>query len=272
MNDRQHHPHRAPGGLTVGGAAALVGVSVRTLHHWDEIGLARPSHRTGAGYRLYTDDDIARVHRVLVYREIGMALSEIKRLLDDPAVDAREHLRRQKAQLQDGIARMERMAGAVDRMLDALSEGIRLTAEEQVAIFGESWDPDWQAGAEKRWGDTPQWRQYAERAAHLDAEGWKAIAARTEALNADLVDAKRAGAVPGSAAANALAERHRELMSTYFDCSHAMHVCIGRTFVDDAAFTANVDAAEPGLAAWLREVIDANAEANGTDPETATWN
>lgn len=271
MNDREPRPHRAPGGLTVGGAAALLGVSVRTLHHWDEIGLARPSHRTGAGYRLYTDDDIARVHRVLVYREIGMPLNEIKRLLDDPAVDAREHLRRQQAQLQDGIARMQRMAGAIDRMLDALNKGIRLTAEEQVEIFGDSWDPEWQAGAEERWGDTPQWRQYAERAALLDADGWKTVAVRTDALNADLVDAKRSGVIPGSAEANVLAERHRDLVSTYFDCTHAMHVCIGRTYMDDAEFTANIDAAEPGLAAWLHEVIDANAQANGTNPKTATW-
>jgi DNA-binding transcriptional MerR regulator len=261
----------APERLTVGGAAALVGVSVRTLHHWDAIGLVRPSLRTAAGYRVYTDEDIARVHRILVYREIGMPLAEIGRLLDDPDTDAREHLRRQRGQLRQGIIRLERMADAVDRMLAALDQGIRLSAEEQVAIFGGDWDPSWAEEAERRWGDTPQWRQYAERAARLEPEDWKAVAARTHALNAELADAERAGLAPGSPEANALAERHRALMSTYFDCTHAMHVCIGRRYADDPRFTANIDAAEPGLAAWLRDVITANAAANGIDPATATW-
>ncbi len=71
-------------GLTVGRAAALVGVSVKTLHHWDAIGLVCPSERTWAGYRVYSGDDVARIHRVLVYRELGFPLAEIGRILDDP--------------------------------------------------------------------------------------------------------------------------------------------------------------------------------------------
>src|SRR5699024_2103195 len=65
------------GAKTVGAVASLVGVTVRTLHHWDEIGLAGPSERTAAGYRLYTAADVARIHRVLVYRELGVSLDAL---------------------------------------------------------------------------------------------------------------------------------------------------------------------------------------------------
>ena len=80
---------------TVGAVAALTGVSVRTLHHYDHIGLVVPSVRTPAGYRGYTDADIERLHLVLVYRSVGMPLEEIRALLDDSSADVLEHLRRQ---------------------------------------------------------------------------------------------------------------------------------------------------------------------------------
>ncbi|MDL4818232.1 MerR family transcriptional regulator [Actinomadura opuntiae] len=263
--------HAEADGLTVGRAAALVGVSVKTLHHWDAVGLVSPSGRTRAGYRVYSADDVARIHRVLVYRELGFPLAEIGRILDDPSADARDHLLRQRAALLERAGRLREMARAVDRMLEALDAGLRLTPREQVEIFGADWRPEWVGEARDRWGGTRQWVQYAERAAGMTAQDWKDAVARTEALNADLAAARRAGVAPGSAEANALAERHRTLMSTYFDCTHAMHVCLGRMFAEDPGFAAYYDAMAPGLAGWLQDAISANAEAHGTDPRTAAW-
>lgn len=257
--------------LTVGRAAALVGVSVKTLHHWDAIGLVRPSGRTRAGYRVYSEDDIARIHQVLVYRELGFPLAEIGRILDAPGADAREHLRRQRSELVARIGRLTEMVAAVDHMLEARKMGMRLTPEEQVAIFGDDWKPSRVDEAEERWGDTAQWARYAERAAAMTKEDWQAVAATTEALHADLAAGYRAGVVPGSDEANALAERHRTLMSTYFDCPHARQVCLARMYANDPEFAAYYDAIAPGLTVWIREVVFANAAAHGVDPETAIW-
>ncbi|MEV0644442.1 MerR family transcriptional regulator [Phytomonospora sp. NPDC050363] len=258
-------------GLTVGRAAKLVGVSVRTLHHWDAVGLVRPSGRTWAGHRVYSGDDVARVHRVLVYRELGFPLAQITRILDDPATDAGAHLRRQRGELVERIERLRRMVGAVDRMLEASTTGMRLSPRQQVEIFGDDWRPEWVDEAEQRWGRTAQWAQYSQRAAELSPADWEKVAAQTDALNADLAAAMRSGVAPGSAEANALAERHRAMMSTYFDCTHAMQACLGRMFVEDPGFAANYDKVAAGLAPWLRDVVFANAAAHGVDPETATW-
>ena len=255
--------------MTVGRAAALVGVSVKTLHHWDAVGLVRPSGRTWSGYRVYSGDDVARIHRVLVYRELGFPLAEIGRILDDPDTDARDHLRRQRSELLDRIERLRSIVRAVDRML--ANTGIRLTPEQQVEIFGADWEPARVDQAQERWGDTAQWAQYAERAADMTTEDWRAVAATTHALNADLAAAHRAGVAPGSPTADALAERHRALLRTYFDCTHSMHVCLGRTFATDPGYLQYYDAIAPGLASWLRDVIAANADAHGVDPATATW-
>jgi DNA-binding transcriptional MerR regulator len=258
-------------GFTVGRAAELVGVSVRTLHHWDQIGLVRPSDRTPAGYRVYSGEDVSRIHRVLVYRELGFPLAQIGRILDDPDADANVHLRRQRSELLDRIERLQRMVGAVDQMLDASRQGMRLTPEQQVAIFGADWRPEWVEGAERRWGDSDQWGQYEQRAAALSTAEWEQVAAETEAFEAALARARRSGVAPGSAEANGLAERHRDLMRTYFDCTHSMQVCMGRMFVQDPGFAAHYDGLAPGLAQWWQDVLFANAAANGVDPQTAEW-
>ncbi len=260
-----------PGGLTVGAAASHVEVTVRTLHHWDAIGLVRPSGRTTGGYRLYSAADVARIHRVLIYRELGLSLDDIGQLLDAPTVDMTVPLRQQRAQLLDRISRLQAMVNAVDRMIEAARAGILLSPEEQVAIFGQRWKPSLAAGARDRWGDTAQWAQYAERAAGMTPEDWQRIADNITTLEHDLAAAKRAGVRPGSAEANALAERHRASMDAYFDCTLSMQVCLGRKYAADPGFTAYYDAIEPGLTIWLRDVIDANARDRGIDPDSATW-
>ncbi|BDY27895.1 hypothetical protein hbim_01825 [Mycolicibacterium mageritense] len=93
---------------TVGTVATLTGVSVRTLHHYDHIGLVVPSVRTAAGYRGYTDADIERLHLVLVYRSVGLGLDEIRTLLDDVDADVLAHLHRQHRLLCDQAEQLDR--------------------------------------------------------------------------------------------------------------------------------------------------------------------
>lgn len=257
--------------VTVGTAASRVGVTVRTLHHWDEIGLVRPSERSPAGYRLYTASDLARLHRVVIHRELGVSLEETAQLLEAPAEEAADALLRQRDRLRERIARLEEMADALDRMAEARGSGLLLSAEAQVAIFGKRWNPDWPEQARRKWGHTAQWAQYTERSAQRTAEDWRRISAGVEALNADLVEALRAGVEPGSERANTLAEHHRATIGVYFDCTHSMHVLIGRVYVEDPGFRENHEALAPGLAQWLHEVIDANVRRHGVDPATATW-
>ena len=261
----------APAGLTVGAAAAHAGVTVRTLHHWDAIGLVSPSERTPGDYRLYTAADLIRIHRVLIYRELGLPLESIGELLDAPMSDTAASLRQQRAQLLEHVWRLHQMVAAVDRMIEAADAGILLSAKEQVAIFGHDWQPSWVTGAHDRWGHTPQWAQYAERAAGRTAQDWQQIADSVKTLDHDLAAAKRAGVEPGTEQANALAQRHRASINAYFHCTASMHVCLGKTYATNPDYAAYYEAIEPGLSSWLREIIDANARAEGIDPDTANW-
>ncbi|GAB2614317.1 MerR family transcriptional regulator [Streptomyces capparidis] len=259
------------GGLTVGQVSARLGVTVRALHHWDETGLARPSLRTAAGYRLYTSADLERLHRIVVYREIGLGLDRIRAILDDSAADVPGALRAQRAQVAERIDRLQRLSAGLDRMIEAHERGPLLTGEQQAAVFGPRWNPDWPAQARRRYGDTTQWRQYAERSAARGPEEWRAIADAVADLERALGDAMDAGVAPGSPEANRLVERHRELFASYFPLSRRMQVCLGRMFEADPGFAAHYDGIRAGLATWFRRIIDADARAHGIDPDTATW-
>lgn len=258
-------------GLTVGAVASLVGVTVRTLHHWETMELICPSERTRGGYRLYSAGDVARIHRVLIYRELGLPLEQIAALLKAPAGGAEVPLQKQRTQLVERISRLQSMVAAVDRMIEAKNTGILLTAEEQVAVLGQHWQPSWPVDARAQWGDSAQWAEYAERAASMNAEDWGQVAALTTEVSDDLATAKRAGLDAGSPEANALAEQHRASVSAYFHCTHSMHVCLGKMYLADTGYAAYYDAIEPGLTLWLQEIIDANARIHGVDPETASW-
>ncbi|MFD9284609.1 MerR family DNA-binding transcriptional regulator [Streptomyces mirabilis] len=122
--------------LTVGRVAELAGVSVRTLHHYDEIGLVQPSARTSAGYRAYSAGDVERLREVLGYRRLGFGLREIADLVDDPTTDAVAHLHRLRGLLLDQRDRAAAMVTAIDRELEARAMGIRTTPEEQLKVLG----------------------------------------------------------------------------------------------------------------------------------------
>ena len=255
VNEGEHRFH------TVGAIARMTGVSVRTLHHYDEIGLVPPSARTSAGYRAYSDADVERLHRVLTYRELGFPLEQIATLLDDPSADAMAHLEQQRKLLTERIDRLHRMVAAVEDMMNSKKQGIQLTAEEQTEIFGDDWMGDeYAAEAQERWGGTDQWKQSADRTASMTKSDWKQVKADTDALEAALADGLTRGVAPGSSEGNALAEQHRASIEKFYDCSYEMQVCLAQMYIADERFTKHYDDIAPGLARYVHDVIVANAE------------
>lgn len=257
--------------LTVGEVSALVGVSVRTLHHWDSIGVVQPRSRTFSGYRAYSAADVQRIHRVLVYRELGFSLTTIASILDDPDIDETLQLHQQQDLLKERISRLQQMAEALEKVLDSRSSGRILTAQEQAQIFGQGWREEWADEAWDRWGASDQWAQFERNASQLSKSDRLRIQENGQALYAELAEAKRSGTAPGSTAANLLAEQHRAMVSQLFECTHSMHVCLGQLYTRDERFSSFFAEVEPGLAEWLGEAINANARRCGVDPDHAVW-
>jgi MerR family transcriptional regulator, thiopeptide resistance regulator len=250
-------------GYSVGQVAALAGVSVRTLHHYDDVGLVRPGGRTAAGYRQYDDADVARLHDVLAYRELGFSLEQVRGILDDPR-DRVARLREQHRLVRRRIARLEQVLTHLESMVEAVHMGIELTPQEQLEVFGADWPgEEYAAEAQQRWGDTEAWRQSQQRTSRMSKEDWLAIQAENEALEAELAAARADGVRPTDERALDLAERHRRSIERFYDVSYEMHRGLGEMYVADPRFTRHYDDRSRGLAQWLRDAIVANAKRHG---------
>src|SRR3954471_2830794 len=199
--------------MNVGEAAALAGVTVRTLHHYDRIGLLSPSGRTSSGYRQYGPADLDRLHQVLLYRELGFPLEEVAALLDDPSADPAEHLRRQHRLLRDRLERTQAMVAAVEKEMEARTMGISLTPEERFELFGNGFSDEYQAEAEERWGDSEAWAQSQRRTSAYTKDDWVRIKTEADDVLRRFAEAMGSGAAADSAPAMDVAEEHRQHIS-----------------------------------------------------------
>lgn len=249
---------------TVGEISRLAGITVRTLHHYDEIGLVSPSGRTDSGYRLYGRADIERLQEVLLFRELDLGLGEIKEIIDAPAYHREAVLHQQRERL---VARAERLldiADAVERTINAQQTGAEMTAEEILEVFGDFDPGEYRAEAEERWGGTEAYADSMRRTASYTAADWRKLRAEAAAIDRELLELKAAGVPPTSAEAMDLAERHRGHITTWFyECTPEIHAGLGQMYVADERFRKNIDRAGKGFAGYLAAAIEANGRRAG---------
>ncbi|WP_128375388.1 MerR family transcriptional regulator [Streptomyces cavernae] len=249
---------------SVGRVAGFAGVTVRTLHHYDEIGLLAPSERSHAGHRRYSDADLDRLQRILFYRELGFPLEEVAVLLDDPEADPREHLRRQHRLLTDRIEKLQMMAAAVERAMEASKMGINLTPEEKFEVFGDKDPEQYAEEAEQRWGGTEAYAESQRRVARYTKDDWQRMQDEVKDWGERYEALMEAGEPATGERAMDLAEEHRQhITGWYYECSYEMHRGLAEMYVADERFKTFYDSMRPGLAEHLRDAIVANAARHG---------
>ena len=247
-------------GYTVGRVAALSGVTIRTLHHYDEVGLLSPGGRSAVGYRIYEDRDLERLQRILFYRDLGFTLDEILTIVDDPRTDALGHLRRQRGLLNERIERLSAMVDAIDYEMEARTMDIPLTPEERLEVFGEFRPEDYAEEAEQRWGQTAAYKESQRRVASYKREDWQRLKAEEKEIRARLAAALESGLAPDSEEAMAAAEAHRQHINRWFyECDYEIHRRLTEMYVSDERFRSNYDTQTPGLAVFIRDAAHANA-------------
>jgi DNA-binding transcriptional MerR regulator len=248
--------------VNVGQVAAAAGVSVRTLHHWDAVGLLVPSGRTAAGYRTYAPADLERLQQVLTYRALEFSLDDVRRLLDDPAVDALAHLRRQQELLADRIARLQSVAALVSRAVEARSMGIELDPHDLREVFGDEAPTQHAEEVRERWGDTDAYAQSHARTSAYSKQDWLEVKAEVEDVERRFAEALAAGVPADDPSVTAIAEDHRQHISRrFYDCSAEMHAALADMYVADERFAAHYDRRAAGLAQYVHDAVKANATA-----------
>lgn len=244
---------------SVGEVADLAGVTVRTLHHYDEIGLLSPGDRTAGGYRRYDEADLERLERVLFYRELGFPLEEIATILAG-STHPSSHLRWQHRLLRHRIVRLQEMVGLIEKEMEANEMGISLTPEERFEIFGDFVPEDYYQEVQERWGDTDAYKQSQRRVTAYTKEDWVQLKTKSSEIERQFADAMRAGVAANSDEAMGLAEKHRQHITRWFyDCGYDIHRGLGQMYAGDPRFTAHYESNAPGLAQFVSEAIAANA-------------
>jgi DNA-binding transcriptional MerR regulator len=264
---RQQSPIRADQpAYTVGELADLARVSIRTLHHYDAIGLLAPSRRTDSGYRLYGHEELERLQQILLYRELDFSLDAIARIMLDPSFDRRVALAAQREQLATRAARMQAILAAIDTALAALAKGEPMNDADMFEVFGDFDPKQYEAEVTERWGHTDAYQESARRTARYSKDEWKQIKAEGDGVARELADRLAAGANPDDAAVQALVERHRlQIDRWFYPCSVEMQVNLGEMYVADLRFSAAYDRYRPGLARFLRDAIRVRAGLPATD-------
>ncbi|MFC7401675.1 MerR family transcriptional regulator [Citricoccus sp. GCM10030269] len=264
----QTHPELSL--MTVGETASATGVTVRTLHHYDQIGLVCPAARSASGYRLYSSADVDRLQQVVAYRRLGLGLEQIAGLVENDDGEApagaegpgrRRVLERQRELVEEKITELTRLLSALDTALEKDMDAIRLTEDEKRELFGEGFNDDYAAEAQDRWGDTEAWAESRRRTSQYTKADWEQIKAQSEENNQLIVDALDAGAAADSKQAMAAAEAARAHIDRWFyPLDGEFHRCLGDMYVQDPRFAATYEELRPGLAQYLRDAIHANAD------------
>ncbi|MDO4443408.1 MAG: MerR family transcriptional regulator [Slackia sp.] len=246
---------------TVKELAQLSGVSVRTLHYYEEVGLLAPRRRAN-GYREFDADDVARLQQVLLYRDAGMALADIKALLDDESFDMRAALREHLDRLAMRIERTEAMMRTVERTLAALEKGTemddkkrfegmkRLAVEENERRYG--------AEVRAAYGDDAV-DAANEKVLAMDEVQWESAEELGAAILDKLAEAAQAGDACGPAARE-LCAMHETWLKMYWPdgmYTREAHAALAEGYVADERFRAYYDARIEGGAQFLRDALKA---------------
>ena len=236
----------------IGEVAAATGLTVRTLHHYDEIGLLAPSGRSEAGYRLYADEDVRRLYRIVAFRRLGFALGEIGALLDGDGSDPRPVIRAQLDRLDAEAAVRARLRARLERLLDALerdSDGAATADLFLDAIEGMTM-------AEKYY--TPeQLAQLEERRSALGDEGMRKAEADWAALIAEAEELRASGATPTDARVAPLADRWMALIAQFTGGDAGIHASLNTMYETEGVDRASRGAVSPELFAWMGEAVAA---------------
>ncbi|WP_026688829.1 MerR family transcriptional regulator [Alteribacter aurantiacus] len=238
--------------------AQLSGVSVRTLHHYDDIGLLRPAEVKENGYRFYDDESLSALQQILFFKELGFSLNDIKRILDDPSFDRKEALESHKKILIEKKERLERIIRSVDQTVNAMKGEERMSNEDMFKPFDmsqiEKHQKQYEEETKEKYGHTDAYKESKKRTDSYKKEDWERIQTEWNRLYHDLASLmnKEAG---DAEVQERIADYHKLINDNFYTCPKDMFRGLGEMYVADSRFTKNIDKHGEGLAEFLRDAI-----------------
>ena len=238
--------------LTVKQLSSLAGVTPRTLHHYDEIGLLKPSRVGDNGYRYYGEESLLRLQQILFYRELDIPLEDIKKIMGRRDFDVLGALRSHKEALQKQVSRLNRLIQTVDNTINHLKGNTIMSEKSYFEGFSEEEQEKYAAEAEELYGvesvreSNRKWKAYP-------AAKKEVIMAEGKAVYTDMIAAMPKGAA--SIEVQAIVERWRRHLEYFWTPSLDQLLALANGYKDDPRFKANFDKMHPQLTEFMREAV-----------------
>jgi DNA-binding transcriptional MerR regulator len=233
----------------------LTGVSVRTLHHYDDIGLLVPDDLTEAGYRIYSEDNLATLQQILFFRELGFSLKKIKELLSSPSFDRQEAFEMQRKMLIAKRQQLDDMIDTIEKTIRHEKGELRMTNEEKFQGFDFSSNP-YEQEARDRWGD-----KAVDESNKKVAQFGPEVQEEMNRIYFNLAEIRHADPKSGDAQA-AIKDWFDMLNNNFGTYSLEAFAGLGEMYVADERFTKNIDQFGDGLAEFMRDAMKVFAENN----------
>lgn len=235
--------------------AKLTGVSVRTLHYYDEIGLLKPSSVDEQnGYRFYDEYALTRMQEILFYRELDFPLKEIRMILSSPDYDKQNALKEQKYLLTLKKERLERLISALDSAMKGEIVDMNIFDNSEFEAKREQYAKE----AKEKWGDTAAYKESAEKTADYSSDKWNQVNSAMDSIIAEFADCKRKGLTSDSKEAQEVVKRWQGFITeNYYTCTKEILAALGEMYVADERFRDNIDRHGDGTAQFMSDAIKA---------------
>lgn len=244
--------------LKVNEVAKLVGISVRTLHHYDEIGLLNPDETTESGYRLYSDDNLETLQQILFFKELGFPLKNIKEIISSPAFDRQEALSLHRKMLLEKRSRLDQMIETIEKTIKHTKGEIKMSNKEKFEGFDFSHNP-YEQEARERWGDEAV-DQSNKKIANMSKGEIKNFEHAFNEIYRKLAAIRHLS--PETEEAQAGIKEWYDFLNKIGNYSLDAFKGLGQMYVDDERFTKNIDKFGEGLAVFMRDCMAVYAEQN----------
>ena len=239
--------------LTVKQLSKLAGVTPRTLHHYDAIGLLKPSRVGDNGYRYYGEESLLRLQQILFYRELDIPLEDIKQIMERRDFDVLGSLRSHKDALQKQVNRLNRLINTVDNTINHLKGNTLMSDKSYFEGFSEEEQEKYAAEAEQLY-DAESVRESNRKWKSYSAAQKESIMAEGQAIYTDMIAAMPKGAA--SQDVQAIVERWRRHMDYFWTPKLDQLLALANGYNDEPRFKANFDKMHPQLAEFMREAVN----------------
>ena len=238
---------------TVKQLAVLAGVSTRTLHYYDEIGLLCPSAHGANGYRYYGEEAVLRLQQILFFKELDLSLKDIRTIMDRPDFDVQHALRAHKTALEERRKRLSQLISTVDKTIAHLEGKCDMTRKQYFEGFSEARQKEYEAEIRQRYGErafdgVTDWNSYS-------AEQKASIQAESEAIYRDLADAIGMNQGPESPAVQGMIARWHQHMRYFYEPSVERLLGLADLYNDHPDFHATFTRIHPDLPVFMRQAV-----------------